>query len=147
VWTFSATDNAWHAVAAAYDFSSTDNEPTVRLDFSDVSLADASPSGTLAPGTGYTIGNYGPQTVTWDGQIAYAQIFNRVLSSDEMDQALRSPGSVTDGLRLYVRLNDASDTDDRSGNGFTAAGTDLATDGMVPVVFLSNKMHHQRGQQ
>jgi hypothetical protein len=97
-----------------------------------VDFEDVTPSGSAGTGTpvsasiGYCIGNIG-STHTWDGRLAQVQVFNRRLSSSEMDSALRSPGSIKNGLRLWLPMTNRGDLNDRSGNEFDGTRTDTET--------------------
>lgn len=139
-------DGTWHAVAIAYDFGNTTNDPTARVDFAPVTVTQlgSNPTGSISPTTGYCIGNNTNGNGTWDGRIAYAQIFNRILSAEEMDKALRSPGAVTSGLRLFLKLRNSTDLSDYSGLGHGASGTDLATGADGPGVYVPSKLHAYR---
>jgi hypothetical protein len=50
-----------------------------------------------------------------------------MLSAAEQDACLRDPGSITNGLRLWLPMLNASDVNDRSGNGFHGTAIDLTT--------------------
>jgi hypothetical protein len=134
-WNFAASDNQWNAVAVRLDFSA-DNAPTIRVNFAPVSLTtESSPVGIQgALPVGYLIGNRSNQARTWDGRLAYIQVFNAILSDADCDQTLRVPGSVTTNRRLYVRMLTSTDLTDQSGNGFNASGTSLATGAGGPPI-------------
>jgi hypothetical protein len=84
------------------------------------------------PLTGYCVGNNSAQTQTWDGLIAQVQVFNTILSDANADAALRIPGSVTSGLRLYLPMTKASDVFDSTANTFHGTGTDLSNGSSRP---------------
>jgi hypothetical protein len=130
VWSVPLEDNSWSAVAVTYDKSDQGKKPTFRVNFKDVTpTEDLAPGGTpFSVPPGYCIGNLTTQTSTWQGRIAQVQVFNRILSPAEMDGSLRDPGSVTNGLRLWLPMTTATEINDRSGNGFHGTGTDLETD-------------------
>lgn len=145
-WTFPAGHSTWNAVSVTYDGGAATNDAAARVNFADVTETETStPDGTrTAPGTGYCVGNQQNQTRTWDGRIAYLQVFNTILSAADQDKALRSPGSVTSGLGLFLRMRDSTDINDQSGNGFNATATDLATGADGPGVYAPKKQLHQR---
>lgn len=124
-WTFPATDGQWNAVAIRYDGSSSTNNPEARVGFATVTVTEiGAPGGVMvAPNTGYCIGNRSSQAWTWDGMLAHIQIFNRILTDGEMDQACRRPGSVRSGL--FLPMYHAGYLTDLSGNAFNGTGTDL----------------------
>lgn len=117
-WNFPCTNGAWHPVSFAYDFNSTANDPTARVDFLPVTVTEVGvPSGTLGnPSDGYVIGNVNSTAATWDGALAYVQVFNRILIGAEQDHANRNPGFITDGLVLHWWGWDNGNCYDRSVN-------------------------------
>jgi hypothetical protein len=129
VWSFDVPSGGWRAVAITYDNSDPDIDPIARVNFADVTESQTSgPAGQpVAAGLGYCVGNLSAQNTTWEGRIAHLQIFDRILSAAEMDACLRDPGSVKDGLRLWLPMTTAADVNDRSGNAFHATGTALET--------------------
>jgi hypothetical protein len=138
-WTFPCTDGQWNAVAIRHDFSG-DNAPTARVNFAAATVTEVSaPVGINdQPATGYCMGNASDGSRTWDGKIAYLQVFNSILSDADCDKGLRSPGSVAS--RLYLPMTTSTDINDGSGNGFDATGTDLATGANGPGVYFLKKM-------
>jgi hypothetical protein len=135
-WTFPVTDEVWQPIALTFSTSST-NAPQVRVNFADVDPTPVSnPSGTVPSiEPGYCVGNDNNQGTTWNGRIAHVQVFNRILSTDEQDDCLREPGSVTNGLRLWLPMSHATDISDRSVHGYHGTATDLATGSSGPAVF------------
>lgn len=138
LWNFPATDNAWRALAIFHDFSA-DGPPTARVDYAAVTVTETTPpSGAVdQPATGYCVGNRSGGDRTWAGNIAHLQVFNRILSDSEADQALRSPGLITTGLRLYLPMSIGTDVNDLSGNGFNGTATALATGTSDPKIGVS----------
>lgn len=134
-WTVPAALGRWHALVLSYDWGSTANNPEVRVNFAGVTASETvAPSGTaVAPAAGYCVGNVTGQTSTWGGEIAHVQVFNRLLSAAEMDDALRTPGSVTSGQRLWLKMANATDVADYTGNGFNGTGTALTTGDTDPI--------------
>jgi hypothetical protein len=136
LWTIPITGGAWNAISVSLDFSG-DNAPTARFNFAStpVTPVGAGPSGIDdQPASGYCVGNNAAQTRTWDGQIAHVQVLNRILSTTEMDACLRSPGSIADGLRLWLPMSNPLDIHDRSGHNFHGTATDLATGAIEPML-------------
>jgi hypothetical protein len=130
--TFAVPHNVWTPVAISHKYAS-GNTPTIRVNFQSVSPTQVGPSGNpIAMNSGYCIGNITSQAHTWAGRIAHVQIFNRLLSAAEMDACLKEPGSITHNLRLWLPMTSASDTGDRSGNGFHGSGTALETANVPP---------------
>jgi hypothetical protein len=149
-WIYPATDNAWTAFALTYKNSGGSSEPRVRINFVDVSYSSATaPSGTPVGGDGYCVGNLSGQDNTWDGRIAHLQVFNRVLSTAELDASVREPGSIKDDLRLWLPNTSATDTNDQSGNGFNGTGTGLDNGKDSPplgIPFVFGVTSQTRGQ-
>jgi concanavalin A-like lectin/glucanase superfamily protein len=129
-WSFPADDGEWHAVSITHDKSSHNNDPDIRVDFVAVTESQSG-SGTSGPSNvfdGYSVGS------GWNGKIAHMQVFNRLLSEAEQEACLRVPGSVTNGLRLWLPMTHISDIDDASGNGFHGTGTSLKTGSPGPIL-------------
>ena len=139
-WTFPITNNAWNAVALTYDrVDPFNNPPRVRVNLLDVTETpvEAADGIHVPAGVGYCVGNLSNQSQTWNRRIAHVQVFNRMLSPAEMDACLRTPGSISRGLRLWLPMTNASDVNDRSGNGFHATATAVDTGADGPPVFSS----------
>jgi hypothetical protein len=136
-WTFPVKDNQWQAVALTHDLSPSTNEPQARVNFVDVTMMRVhAPDGNPEPfPAGYCVGNDTAMEKTWNGRIAHVQVFNRILTASEQDACLREPGSVTNGLRLWLPMSHATDINDRSVNRFHATATDLATGASGPATF------------
>ena len=110
--------NVWNAISVTLDGSDTGNDATFRINFSDSAVTeDRTPGGTIentsAP---MYIGNNPALSRTFSGPIAYFQVFNRILTTAEQDQALQCPYSVRNGL---VMAPDQFMDFDNSGNGVT----------------------------
>jgi hypothetical protein len=104
VWNFPATDGGWRAVSITYDHSMLATTPVAQVNFGDVTetLVDGIGTTPVTPLTGYCVGNWSGGSRAWDGKIAHLQVFNRILTQAEKDACLRVPGSVKDGLRLWL---------------------------------------------
>lgn len=140
-WNRAKVSDAWVALAVSYDAGSVSNDPVCRIDFAPVTLDEfAAPSGTFTqPATGYCVGNRTAQSNGFIGMLRHVQVFNRILSSTEMDDALRTPGSVTSGQKLWLPMANATDLADQSGNGFNGTGSDLATGSSDPPIGTGNQ--------
>jgi hypothetical protein len=140
-WTFPVTDGVWNAVAITHAKSNPAATPQFRVNFVTVSPTSSTPpqpgATPFADEAGYSVDD------GWNGKIAHVQVFNRILTQEEQDACLRVPGSVSNGLRLWLPMTNAVDTNDRSVNRFHGTGTDLATasDGPLP----SNPIQVPRG--
>jgi hypothetical protein len=121
-----------------HDATTEVTDPAARVNFATATVSEVSEpnDGPGSPSAGYCIGNISDASKTWDGRIAHVQIFNRILSAAEMDACLQAPGSVTNGLRLWLPMNNATDINDRSENGFHGIGTSLTTDISGPMITM-----------
>ncbi len=135
IWSLSATDGQWNAVAISYDRTSTANDPVARVNFSSASVTRTTgPVGTpVSPATGYCIGNSTNQVRTWDGALQHLQFFNVVLTAAEMDAALRAPGSVRRGLVSWWPMWHATYDADLVNTAFQPTATDLGTRDGAPL--------------
>ncbi len=136
----------WLCVALSYDRSSDANDPIIYIrDTASQSvltvqtLFEASiPSGTATTAnTGYCVGNRATQDRTFDGRMAYLQYWNRILTSGELNQAMHRPGSVPNGLRLYLpMLTGGEDWSGNGQNGTTTATTIVDGPPVAPLWFV-----------
>jgi hypothetical protein len=122
---FPASGSVWHPVAVSYDSNLTTNVPVARVDFAPVTVTTVTtPVGAwTAPTVGWAIGNTANTANTWDGAIAFMQVWNRILTAEEMDAALRAPGCILSGLRLFVPMWNLTRLFDLSGLGFHGTHT------------------------
>lgn len=140
-WRLSAVNNTWHALAVSYDWATAINDPVVRLDFVSRTTSEfGTPAGTFtAPPTGAVFGNVSAGSQQFDGKLAYAQVWNRALSAAEMDLALRRPGAVRSGLRIFLPLFTAENFQPNLADGtnrFTATvGVTVSGPPVVPFWF------------
>jgi hypothetical protein len=124
-WTFPLSLQDWRAISVTHDLT-TNGPPAVRVNFASETVTPVVSATSALPDSGYCVGNFSGGTTGWHGKIAHVQVFNRVLTPAETDRALLTPGSVTEGLRLWLPMTNELDIYDRSGNGFdgTPKGTD-----------------------
>jgi hypothetical protein len=134
-WTIPINDGEWNAVCVRLDFG-TGSAPTARVNYSSVSVTTVSGGSDIqdVPAAGYCVGNRHAADKTWDGRIAHVQAFNEILSDGEADSTLLTPGSVANGLRLWLPIMNETDVYDRSGNGFDGTPTDLDTGANRPPI-------------
>lgn len=147
-WTFPATDGQWNRIAIKHNWS-TDAAPAVQVNGAGVTVTEvAAPVGIQdAPATGYVVGNNTGQTRTWDGRMAYLQVWNADVSFANINAALLSPGSVTANLRLYLPMTTSTDINDGSGNGFNGTGTALANGVDGPALGRPTYYYQQQSQR
>lgn len=129
IWTFPATDGQWNAVGMSYDRGSDTNDPVARVNFAPATVSNPTPPVGVAPSTlsGYCIGNVTNQTRTWNGAIQHLQFFNVILTAEEMDAALRRPGSIQRGLVSWWPMWDANYAIDLVNHSFQPTATSLVT--------------------
>jgi hypothetical protein len=94
-------DNVWNVWAMRYDRTTPLTKPVFRRSFAPVTLfspAPTTPQGTAIPwGLGYAVGD------GWNGGLCHLQVFDRMLTEAEMDEAGLSPGSILEGLQLWLK--------------------------------------------
>jgi hypothetical protein len=127
--------NEWHHVAATYDSTSNSNDPVLYVDgVSQSFTGDTNPVGTLTSNTqSWTIGNRNSATVTWDGQLAFFRAYDRILTVQEINQEMRCPGSIVEGLIISTDLLSTSDKDS-SGDNVTLTYTSVSDSSFGPPV-------------
>lgn len=134
-WTFPCTDGRWNPIAVRYTRTADTDDPYAMVDFAPVTITEVTPPSGAATGSGagICVGNSTTQTATWDGSIAYLQVFNVLLNDREMNQALLMPGSVTRGLVLYLPLWNPSAVGDFSKHARQLTGTTLLVSQNPPI--------------
>ncbi len=133
------TLDVWQFVVMTYDNS---GDKTIRLyvNGSEVSYGtQTAGSGTIrdVSAMNVVIGNDETDTAnSFDGGIAYVQIFDRVLTVVEMKEIMYHPGSIINGLKLFSPVWGDSTEVDLSGNGNTGtpSGTTMVATG--PSILL-----------
>lgn len=101
------TENTWTCVAMTYNDSDVANNPTFYM-------CDSTTSSSLSPSTGFPL--VPPEGTTqasgetgiyigsaeldnpFDGDLAHLQMWNRILTINELTQAMWVPGTIADGL-------------------------------------------------
>ena len=111
--------NMWINATVTYNYSSATDDPIWYFNGATQTLTEAStptltPSGgedTFFAGANFNLLN------EFIGQIAYIQVFNRILSQGEIVQIMRFPGSIRNGLLIFWPLwGTSSPEPDYSGN-------------------------------
>jgi hypothetical protein len=149
-WNYGANDLTWNCHQITYDLQSTD-PPRIYVNgvLQTDSITTPASGSSPNPGVGYSVGNVSAGTNTWQGQIAQVQIHNRILSKTELDACRRDPGSVLNGLRLWLPMLNATDLNDHSGYEFHGTATDLMTGSDYPpaeYLFQFGVTNETRGQ-
>ena len=110
VWTFAST---------TWDGSNDFNNIHIYYNLSEVTYLSGTNATSIPSDSSLSLGignDTGTGIQTFDGSIAYVQLWNRVLSVNEMAQAMRFPGSITKGLVGFWPLLGVSPEGDYSGN-------------------------------
>ena len=116
------TLDAWHFVVVTYDNTSTSNAPVFYIDGQSVTVnEDAAPTGTADSDAGqdFKIGNNWNATITFDGHICEAMVFDRILSAEEVQRMYRAPSENPTLTDLTVNGDTIL-----AGNVFLTQGTD-----------------------
>lgn len=133
------TLSAWQSLAVTWDGSTTASNVKIYINLAEPSYkTTTNASAILGDNVLATtrLGNRSGDDRTFDGQIAYVQIWNRVLTTAEISQATYRPGSVRNGLRFY-RTEWNNNGADLSGNGHTCTPSNTADSALGPPVFLT----------
>lgn len=103
----SVTLGVWQHVALTHDGSST--AANAHIYVNGIETAYKTTTNGVTPtnnaALSIIIGNRGNAARTFNGSIAYVQIFDRQLSSEEIRGTMYSPGSIKNGLRRYYPLH------------------------------------------
>ena len=126
-----AVAGRWQAIAITHDGSTTAANCHIYLDLVEPSYGTTT-NGNLPNNNStasLTIGNNAALTSDFSGKLAYLQIWNRVISFNEIVQATYYPGSISRSLRVFL-LGGGSPEPDYSGNGNhgTVTGATVSTD-------------------
>lgn len=143
-WTVPVDSNpldTWTHIATTFNNSSDANDPILYINGNSVTVSEPQPpSGTVVDdatnrfvvGAQTNTGN-----IAYDGRIAYVHYYNRILTGAEIQQIMRHPGSIADGLKLYAPLWGDSTEIDLSGNGNTGTVTGSVTSADGPPVMIT----------
>lgn len=120
------TSGQWFCYALSYDGSSGSNAPTIWTAIPALTggltlrtPSSATTTGTpTAPNTGFAIGNRAAGNRTWDGDIAFLQVFNRAITYAEAQACMLNPGSIRKDRVLYAPLIDHPWVFDSNGRKF-----------------------------
>lgn len=123
------TSGQWFCYALSYDGSSGSNAPTIWTAIPALTggltlraPSSATTTGTpTAPNTGFAIGNRAAGDRTWDGDIAFLQVFNRAITYAEAQACMLRPGSVRKDRVLYAPLMDHPWVFDANGRKFATS--------------------------
>ena len=142
-WTSDTTNSTgvWTHAAMTYDDSSVANDPIFYINgVATTATETATPTLTRGAESGsFRVGNNSGATRTFDGRLAYAQVFNRILSAVEIPQIMRWPGSITRGLIGFWPIWGGSPEGDYSGAGNSGTVTSAnvhASDPPINGVYL-----------
>lgn len=117
----------WKHVCVTYDDTSSGNNPIIYVDGVSQTLTESiSPSGTATSDVGddLYIGDDQNSARAFDGQICYVQMWDKILTNDEVFECMYKPGSVRTNLVGYWPiLGVDSPEKDLSGNGNTGTVT------------------------
>lgn len=101
------SNGVWHNLTITYDGSSTSNDPIFYHNGVSQTVTERrAPTGTLNTSTGELFVGVHPDGTEWDGPIAEAAIWNRVLTASEaaiLGDAF-SPAFILNGLVFYAPL-------------------------------------------
>ncbi len=131
----------WHFHAFVYN--KTGNVQTYYLDgVSQSSIRTSGTWGANSVGTNAYIGSRFSATQQMDGRLCYFHHYNKALTVVEVNEIMRHPGSIADGLIVFLPiLGTASPENDLSGNGTTGTiNGNLNSHADGPPVFLMSPM-------
>ena len=141
-WDIGMELNKWICFAATHNASSVSNNPNMysRVWGTDSALVLRSETETNTPAgglsgiaAGYCIGNKNDQAETFNGDICFVQFWTRILTYQELQQAMLRPGSVREGLTLNMwLLDDFADRSGMSSHGTTISA--MAKSSMPPGI-------------
>lgn len=140
VWvsTNSISFDTWTYYTVTYDNSSTTNDPSMYLNgVSETVIESIAPGNTPTSDAGVNlfIGNDSSGARTFDGMLAYLQMFDRVLTVPEIQETMRKPGSIRNGLVGFWPLTDSGTTMRNLNNvGGTGAVTGAAEVSIGPPI-------------
>lgn len=130
----------WQGIACTYDASADTNDPLLYLLTSPgASISSRTVTESIAPSGSYVT----TATDRWSGgvnasypytgRIAYIQLWNTILTSVQLEDALKNPGTIlTSNLKHYWPFQ--ANANDDSGNGLNGSATNATIDGDNPTV-------------
>jgi len=136
-WSTSAgvTLDQWNHVAVTYLGSSTANQPIFYINGkTDTTIMIVQPTGAYTADTTkeFTIGNNQTTTVTFDGLLSHIQLFRRILSEEEINQAMKIPGSLYNPFNYWMLSGESTNEPDYGPgvqrNGTATSGTTVSSD-------------------
>lgn len=140
-WTTNFSTGTWYNLTGT--MTQNGGNVDVVLYKNGVSLAAASPTVDWTNGlndVGIRIGTLEGLGEDYDGQVAYVQIWRRVLSSPEIFQAMYQPCSVPTNLLLCAPLLGDATEPDWSGNGNTGTVSGSIASSLGPPVYLTSPL-------
>lgn len=117
--------NEWNHYAVTYNSSSASNRATLYQNAQVyTSSTGSNPNGTRESDSGvdFVIGNSDDESGSFLGNLAYVQAWDRALSVAEINESMRKPGSIRNGLVGFWPLTDGGSTM-RNLAGFGNSGT------------------------
>lgn len=126
----SISANVWTFVGFSWDVA-TDIDFVTITSSGVVSTATNTTTSTPAAGGTLVVGNNSNAAAYWDGGISHIQIWNRILSDEELICAAYRPGSVANSMILYWPMyGQISPEQDLGSNQYTATitGTTATSD-------------------
>ncbi len=117
----------WFCVAFTLDANEAANDPRIWVSklgadggmVERTLTTNTNTTGTpTAANTGFTIGNRAAADRTWDGDIAFLQVFDRILTQSEIQDCAFRPGKVKKDRVLYAPLVTTPWAVDRNGKRF-----------------------------
>jgi hypothetical protein len=138
----SFSDDVWYHMTGTWDYNGGSPVFILYRDGSVVTSYFRTDTGDVTDlydsGNALRFGGLG-QSSNWnmDGQLAYAHVYTRALSAQEIEEIRYKPGSVTDSLVYYVPFYDDNTWADLMGNLGTATenGTVSSSNEGPPVYF------------
>lgn len=122
----SIVNGGTYHVVVSYDSTSTSNDPDIWLNGVLISETEQrTPAGTQITntGTGY-LGNNEALTRSFDGKLAFVEVFDRTLTADNAAALYQAPGGSGQLQAAFFWMNGASTSErDYSGNGRTATAS------------------------
>lgn len=125
----------WAYIAVTWDGSTTATNVKIYVNALETTYATLTNGVAIADNATslIRIGNRNNTARTFDGSISHVQIFNRVLSREEIRRLMFLPGSIRDGLVIYCPLYGGDPEPDLSGNGYNGTVTGALVGSDPPI--------------